>query len=93
MAMSTATLEDRMTIVAMAKARHTDSDFAERSGWSVGTMRKWRRREAEQGERGLASQMGRPATGAMRTFPSDIKKTLRPGVRRTLVWGTADTAG
>ena len=77
MAMSTTTLEDRMTIVALAKAGHTDSDIAERSGWSVSTVRKWRRREAEHVLNGLASQMGRPATGAMSTFSPDIKETLQ----------------
>jgi transposase len=57
MAMSTTTLEDRMTIVALAKAGHTDSDIAERSGWSVSTVRTWRRREAEHGLNRLASQI------------------------------------
>lgn len=75
--MSATTLEDRMTIVALAKAGHSDSDIAERSGWSVSTVRKWRRREAGQGLSGLASQMGRPATGAMSTFSSHIRETLR----------------
>jgi transposase len=77
MAMSTTSLEDRMMIVTLAKAGHTDSDIAERSGWSVSTVRKWRRREAEQGLKGLASKMGRPATGAMSTFSSNMKGTLR----------------
>ena len=75
--MSTTSLEDRMMIVTLAKAGHTDSDIAERSGWSVSTVRKWRRREAEQGLKGLASKMGRPATGAMSTFSTNIKGTLR----------------
>ncbi|NIV40005.1 MAG: helix-turn-helix domain-containing protein [Anaerolineae bacterium] len=66
-----------MTIVALAKAGHTDSDIAERSGWSVSTVRKWRRREARQGSKGLVSRMGRPATGAMSTVSPDIKGTLR----------------
>ena len=61
---------------ALAKAGHTDSDIAERSGWSVSTVRKWRRREAKQGLQGLASKVGRPATGAMSTFASDIFSNL-----------------
>jgi transposase len=87
MAMSTTTLEDRMTIVALAKAGHTDSDIAERSGWSVSTVRKWRRREAKQGLEGLASKMGRPATGAIGTFSSDIKETLRAWREAHPGWG------
>jgi transposase len=77
MAMSTTSLEDRMTIVALAKAGHNDSDIADQTGWSVSTVRKWRRREVRQGRAGLASKMGRPATGAMSTFSSEIADTLR----------------
>jgi len=77
MAMSTTSLEERMTIVALAEAGHSDSDIAERTGWSVSTVRKWRRREARQGRAGLASKMGRPATGAMSTFSSEMEETLR----------------
>lgn len=77
MAMSITTLEDRMTIVVLSKAGHSDSDIAERTGWSVSTVRKWRRREARQGRSGLGSRMGRPATGAMSTFSSEIEETLR----------------
>jgi transposase len=85
--MSTTTLEDRMTIVALAKVGHTDSDIAERSGWSVSTVRKWRRREAKQGLRGLASKMGRPSAGAMSTFSSDIEQTLRAWREAHPGWG------
>lgn len=76
-----------MTIVALAKAGHNDSDIAERSGWSVSTVRKWRRREAELGLKGLASQMGRPATGSMSTFSSEIEETLRAWREAHPGWG------
>ena len=85
--MNTTSLEDRRTIVTLAKAGHTDSDIAERSGWSVSTVRKWRRREAKQGLKGLASRMGRPATGAMGTFSPDIKETLRAWRQAHPGWG------
>lgn len=75
--MSTTSLEDRTTIVTLAKAGHSDTNIAERTGWSVSTVRKWRRRGAKQGQAGLRSKMGRPATGAMSTFSSEIEKTLR----------------
>jgi transposase len=87
MAMSITSLEDRMTIVALAKAGHTDSDIAERSGWSVSTVRKWRRREAKQGLKGLASKMGRPPDGAMSTFSSDLEETLRAWREAHPGWG------
>ena len=63
------TLEDRMAIMTLARAGHTDADIAERIGWSTRTVRKWRRRGEQQGRPGLASRMGRRATGAMSTFP------------------------
>jgi hypothetical protein len=55
----------------------------------VWTVRKWRRRALRQGRVGLASQMGRPATGTMSTFSPELReallhlRTLHPG------WGPA----
>lgn len=85
--MSATTLEDRMMIVTLAKAGHSDSDIAERSGWSISTVRKWRRRAAGQGLSGLASKMGRPSTGAMSTFSSGIEDTLRTWRTAHPGWG------
>ena len=85
--MNATTLEERMTIVALAKAGHTDSDIAERTGWSVGTVRKWRRRERKQGMKGLGSKMGRPDAGAMSTFSPDIRETLRAWREGHPGWG------
>jgi len=69
MAMRTTSLEDRITILALADAGHTDADIAHRVGCSVRTVRKWRCRSRKQGRVGLASKMGRPPVGAMGTFP------------------------
>jgi transposase len=69
MSMRVTDLEHRMTIVTLAQTGHTDADIAERTGWSVSTVRKWRRRGAKQGIEGLTSKMGRPATGAMSISP------------------------
>jgi transposase len=87
MAMSTTTLEERMTIVALSKAGHSDTDIAERIGWSVSTVRKWRRREAREGRAGLATKMGRPASGAMSTFTSKVEETLRGWRKAHPGWG------
>jgi len=85
--MSMTSLEDRMTIVALAQARHTDANIAERTGWSVSTIRKWRRRGVKQGLKGLASKMGRPAAGAMSTFSPVIADTLRAWRKAHPGWG------
>lgn len=70
------TLEERMLFRELARAGHTDDEIAEQTGWSVSTVRKWRRR-ADQGRQALVSVMGRPATGALSTFPSLIRETIR----------------
>ncbi len=85
--MRTTSLEDRMTIVALAKAGHTAADIAARSGWSISTVRKWQRRAAHRGRPGLASPMGRPATGALSTFAADIVATLRAWRAAHPGWG------
>jgi transposase len=73
----TTTLEDRMLINELARAGLTDTEIAERVGWSPFTVRKWRRRSNNQGRQGVASVMGRPTIGALNTFPSLIRETLR----------------
>jgi len=65
------TLEEHMFFRGLARAGHTDDEIAEQTGWSVSTVRKWRRR-ADQGHQALVSVMGRPATGSLSTFPSLI---------------------
>lgn len=70
------TLEERMLFRELARAAHTDDEIAEQTGWSVSTVRKWRRR-ADQGRHALVSVMGRPATGALSTFPPLIRETIR----------------
>jgi hypothetical protein len=43
---------------------------------SVWTVRKWRRRALHQGRVGLASHLGRPATGPGSTFKSEVKEAI-----------------
>lgn len=71
------TLQDRVTIDQLAQVGYTDPQIAVVVGWKVPTVRKWRRRAQRQGRKGLASAMGRPATGALSTYPSLIRETLR----------------
>ena len=85
----TTTFQTRLEISEYATAGLNDTHIAAVVGCSVWTVRKWRRRVLRQGHVGLASQMGRPATGTMSTFPHELReailhlRTLHPG------WGPA----
>lgn len=69
-------LETRMLIMEMATANHSDQHIADEVGYSVATVRKWRRRGQKQGRRGLVSTMGRPPTGALGSFPIALRKEV-----------------
>ena len=73
----TTTLEDRILINELARTGFTDSEIAQRVGWSRFTVRKWRRRGSNQGRQGVASVMGRPTTGALSMSTPLIRETLR----------------
>jgi transposase len=81
------TLEDRMQIIALAQARLCDSDIAEQTGFSVSTVRKWRRRYRRQGRSGLASRMGRPRRGALSGYPAEVRDTLYRWRKAHPGWG------
>jgi transposase-like protein len=71
------TLQDRATIDQLAQLGYTDSQIAVEVGWKVRTVRKWRRRAQREGRKGMASKMGRPATGALSSYPSRLRETLQ----------------
>lgn len=85
--MRTTTLEERVMILTLAEAGHTDRDIAQRVGCSLETARKWRRRGQGEGLQDLVSKMGRPATGTMSTFPSIVQETLQALRRVHPGWG------
>ena len=70
------TLEERVQIGYLAEIGLTDPQIAEQIGWSVHTVRKWRRRYQRVGRTGLASTMGRARHGALSTFPAEIRARL-----------------
>lgn len=80
------TLEERILFCELAGAGHTDREIAEQTGWSIWTVRKWRRR-GRQGRKALVSKMGRPATGALSTYPPIIRETLRAWRKAHPGWG------
>ncbi len=81
----TTSFQVRLEIKEQASAGLNDTQIATALGCSVWTVRKWRRRSLKLGHLGLASRMGRPATGPVSTFPQELKeavlhlRTLHPG--------------
>lgn len=66
-------LEERMQIVEWSAAGEPVWRIVRRMGWRASTVRKWRRRGQQHGRAGLVSVMGRPARGAMSSFPSTLQ--------------------
>jgi transposase-like protein len=61
----------------LAQLGYTDTQIAVEVGWKVWTVRKWRRRAQRDGRKGMASKMGRPAIGALSSYPSRLREALR----------------
>ena len=59
------TFNERIEIGERCQAGQTDPAIAQAMSISVWTVRKWRRKYQRDGRSGLASRMGRPATGAL----------------------------
>ena len=66
-------IEERVEIIVLAQAGLTDRQIGQRLCWSRHTVRKWRQRGGRGGRAALVSKMGRPATGALSTFPAEIQ--------------------
>ena len=85
----TTSFQVRFEIMEQASAGLNDTQIATALGCSLWTVRKWRRKSLKDGRIGLASQMGRPATGPVSTFPKELQQAilhlrkLHPG------WGPA----
>jgi transposase InsO family protein len=81
----TTSFQARFEMMEQASAGLNDRQIATALGCSVWTVRKWRRRSHSLGRVGLASHIGRPASGPLSTFPEELKeailhlRTLHPG--------------
>lgn len=73
----TTTLQDRVMIDQLATAGASDRQIASHLGWTIATVRKWRRLARHQGRQGLWPPLGRPKTGALSTYPPEVPQTLR----------------
>jgi transposase InsO family protein len=83
----TTTFQTRLEISEYATTGLNDTHIAAVVGCSVWTVRKWRRRALRQGRVGLASQMGRPATGTMSIFPHDLQEAILHLRKHHPCWG------
>ena len=72
-----------------ASAGLNDTQIATDLGCSLWTVRKWRRRSLKRGRVGLVSQMGRPATGSVSTFPQELQEALLDLRKLHPGWGPA----
>jgi transposase len=85
----TTTFQTRLEISEQSAAGLNDTQIAAVVGCSVWTVRKWRRRSLKRGRVGLASQMGRPATSPLSTFPKVLEEALLHLRKRHPGWGPA----
>jgi transposase len=85
--MRTTTLQERVSIGALAQAGHSDAEIAERLGWSIWAIRKWRRRGQPEMSGRLASRMGRPRTGALSNFAGPVREALQLWRKDNPGWG------
>jgi transposase-like protein len=81
------TFEERIEISERAAAGQTDPAMAVDMSLSVWTVRKWRRKAQREGRPGLASRLGRPSTGALGSFPSEVREAIRQMRRAHPGWG------
>ena len=72
----TTTLEERLKITTLSEGGLTDQAIADKMGWSLSVVRKWRRKHQKEGRSGLASKMGRPRTGALSSYPEKTRKQI-----------------
>lgn len=75
--MTKLSLQDRIRIIELAESKMTDAQIADQVKCSIPTVRKWRRRGQRQGRQGLASTLGRPASGALGSYSSEIRATVQ----------------
>jgi len=81
------TFEERIEIGERWEAGQTDPQIAAAVGRSVWTVRKWRLKYQREGRSGLVSRMGRPPTGALGQFPSEVRDAVREMREQHPGWG------
>ncbi len=64
--------EERLACVKQIAEGKTFQQIAQETGWSRWTIRKMHRAHQKDGEAGLAVKMGRPARGALSSYPMQV---------------------
>lgn len=80
-------LAERIDIVESSTAGEAAWRISRRLGWRQSTIRKWRKRGRKWGRAGLVSHMGRPARGALSSFPEEVSATLLRWRQEHPGWG------
>lgn len=70
------TIGERIHIVERSEAGEAAWRIARHLRWRPSTIRKWRNRGRKLGRQGLVSQMGRPRTGSLSSWPQEVQDTL-----------------
>lgn len=78
---------EKLACMERVKTGQTDDQIAQETGWSVWTIRKWRRAYLQQGEAGLALLMGRPKRGILSTYPAEMRSELANLRKEHPGWG------
>ncbi len=81
------TYVEKLAQIESVNAGQTDAQIAQQTGWSIWTVRKWRRTYQKQGELGLAPQMGRPKQGTLSSYPADLCSALETMRKAHPGWG------
>jgi transposase len=83
--MGTSSYPERLKIVELSKEGLTDRQIAVELGFSIRTVRKWRRILKRGGK--VQSEMGRPKGRAMSSYPATMCKTLKRWCQEHPGWG------
>ena len=81
------TLEERVAIAERVEAGQSSVEIAAALERPLATVRKWRQRYLQKGRVGLASQIGRPAGGALATSTTEMKDALLELRKGHTGWG------
>jgi transposase len=81
------TLAERIEIGERWQAGETDPEIAAALDRPVWTVRKWRRKYQREGRAGLSPKMGRPASGALGQFSTEMRQAVRQMREQQPGWG------
>jgi transposase len=78
---------ERLRIGELSQKGLTDRQIAAQLGFSIPTIRKWRRKLKQGGKAAVLSSMGRPKCGPLGSFAIEMVKQLKGWCRQHPGWG------